>query len=131
MLAPMRGALLSSTLVLAACVSSGDRSITVKHVVENARALDGQVIVVRGWIEGCQRLSCVLYGSPRDVRKEWPYYLSIGPSDWFDVIARRRGPGHITLRARLHDRCIDDPATRAITVCADRPTTLEPLSVVQ
>ena len=119
-------------LALSACVAGpGERPLNVRQVVENARALDGQEIVVSGWIEQCQRLFCSLYDSSEEVGKEWPYFLSIGPSRWFDAFAERHAPTRVTLRARLNNRCISDPGRGNIAVCADRANSLEPLSLVR
>ena len=116
-------------LTLSACVAGPtERALSVRHVVENAHALDGQEILVSGWVEECWRLSCRLWDSADEVEKEWPYYLSIGSSRWFDRFAERHAPTRVTLRARFHDRCISNPVTQLMGVCADRSTTLEPLS---
>ncbi|HEV2746112.1 MAG TPA: hypothetical protein VGW34_02295 [Allosphingosinicella sp.] len=103
----------------------------VKDVVANARALDGQEIEVQGWIEECHRLSCPLYASAEEVGKDWPYLLSVGSSRWFDAFAADNAPTQVTLRARLRDRCINDPAKGIISVCADRANTLEPIRLLQ
>jgi hypothetical protein len=119
-------------LAVCGCVAGPTaRPLSVREVVEGAQALDGREIVVAGWLEDCRPLSCGLYGSAGEVRKEFPYYLSIGRSPWFDSFARRAAPRRIVLRARLHDRCISDPATETIAVCADRSGTLEPLALVR
>jgi hypothetical protein len=115
-------------VALSACVAgSTERALSVKHVVENAQALDGQEILVTGWIEYCHRLSCPLFHSAAEVENDWSYYLSIGGSRWFDAFARRHAPTRVTLRARLNDQCITNPATQIIAVCADRSNTLEPI----
>jgi hypothetical protein len=115
-------------LAVCACVAGPtQRALSVKQVVENAQALDGQEIVVTGWIEYCHRLSCPLFDSAEEVGKDWSYVLSIGRSSWFDAFARRHAPTRVTLRARLNNRCISDPATRIIAACADRANTLEPI----
>ena len=123
--------LLFSVLALSACAAGSVRPLSVRQVIENAEALDGREILVSGWIEECNRLSCPLYGSADEVGKDWPYVLSIGASRWFDSFARRRAPTQVTLRARVRDRCISDPAAEAIALCADRSDTLEPLSLVR
>ena len=119
-------------VALSACVSgASQRPLSVRHVVQNAEALDGREVVVTGWIDECLRLSCPLYADPEDVGKAWPIYvLSIGASRWFDAFARLHAPTRITLRARVHDHCISDPAANVIAVCTDRPSTLEPLGLV-
>ena len=120
-------------VALSACVAGPtERALSVKQVVENAQALDGQEILVTGWIEHCHRLSCPLFDSAEEVGKEeWSYVLSIGRSTWFDSFARRHAPTRVTLRARLNNRCISNPATRIIAACADRSNTLEPLGLPQ
>jgi hypothetical protein len=119
-------------LLLAACATvAPPRPLTVRQVVENAEALDGKVILVSGWLPYCHRLSCGLYGSREEVAKDFAYYLSIGGSRWFDAAALRLEPGFIVLRARLHNKCISDPADGTIAVCADRSGTLEPLALVR
>ena len=117
---------------LSACVAGPTaRPLTVREVVENAHAFDGKEIVVTGWLEQCQRLSCGIFASAEEVEKDFPYYLSIGRSSWFDAFAQYAAPRRITLRARLHDRCISNPATQIIAACADRGGTLEPLALVR
>lgn len=103
----------------------------VREVVENAQALDGQEVVVFGWLEHCQRLSCGIYASAEEVEKDFPYYLSIGPSHWFDSFAKRTARTQVVLRARVHDRCISNPATGIISACADRAGTLEPIALIR
>ena len=119
-------------VALSACVSGrSERPLSVRHVVQNAEALDGREIVVTGWIDECRHLSCTLYAGPEDVGKAWPIYiLSIGASPWFDAFARLHAPTRITVRARVHNHCISDPAADVIAACADRPNTLEPLGLV-
>jgi hypothetical protein len=105
--------------------------MTVREIVQNARVLDGREVVVSGWLEQCQPLSCGLYASAAEVRKDFPYYLSIGPSRWFDAFARRAGAANVVLRARVHDRCISEPSTQVVAACADRAGSLEPLALVR
>jgi hypothetical protein len=119
-------------LLLSACVTGPvERPLSVREIVENAEALDGQEIVVSGWLDRCDRLSCVIYSSANEVGKDWAYFLSIGPSPWFDAFAKRAAPGRIILRARFKDRCVSDPATQTIELCTDRATTLEAISLVR
>ncbi len=119
-------------LALSGCVAGlTERPLGVRDVVENARALDGQEIVVSGWLQHCQRLSCGIYASAKEAEKDWPYYLSIGPSRWFDTFAQRAAPTRIVLRARLHNRCISNPATQIVGACTDRGDTLEPLALIR
>jgi hypothetical protein len=124
------------TLLLALAVQASaapsEWALTVREVMERAEAYDGREIVVTGWIDRCERLSCALYASREEAKKESPrYWLSIGASAWFDAFARRRAPGRITLRARLDDRCVTDPADDIIAICADRVNSLNPLAVVK
>ena len=122
----MKRALPALLLALSACASAPtERPLTVRHVVLNAEALDGQEILVTGWIEECWRLSCPLWHSADEVGKDWPFYLSIGSSKWFDRFAQDNAPMRVTLRARFHDKCIVNPVTQIIGVCADRSETLE------
>ncbi|HEX6375587.1 MAG TPA: hypothetical protein VFZ91_07685 [Allosphingosinicella sp.] len=121
-----------SLLALSGCMAGAtERPLSVREVVENARTLDGREIVVAGWLERCQSRSCGIHASADEVGDDFPYYLSIGPSRWFDSFARRTAPTRIVLRARLHDRCISDPAARIIAACADRAGTLEALAVIR
>lgn len=121
-----------AVLALSACVAPPTgRPLTVRDVVENAQALDGKEVLVSGWLERCERLSCGIFGSEEEVEKRFPYYLSIGRSEWFDASAKRAAPGRIVMRARVHDKCISDPAAGAIAVCADRSGTLEPLALIR
>lgn len=119
-------------LLLAGCVNiSSERTLSVREVVENARTLNGQEIKVAGWLESCQPLSCGIFGSAEEVDSDFPYYLGIGRSAWFDSVARQHAPGQIVLRARVRDVCISDPATGIIAACADRSGTLEPLALIK
>ena len=115
-------------LVLSGCVASPtERALSVREVVQNAPGLDGREILVTGWIEYCWRLSCPLFESAADVWKDDGYFLSIGSSRGFDAFAAPQAPARVTFRARVHDRCISDPATGTIAACADRAGTLEPI----
>ena len=123
---------LALALACSPCATgSAHNPLSVRQVVENARALDGQKIVVTGWIEYCHRRSCPLFGSPEDVGAEWPYVLAIGRSSWFDAFARHNAPVRVTLLAKVNDLCITDPATRIIAACADRSNTLEPIRLAR
>lgn len=109
-----------------------ERPMTVREVMERAEALDGREIVVSGWVEECRRLSCPLFQSRREARREWPrYWLSVGSSPWFESFARRNVPGRMTLRARLDARCVTDPRTEVIALCSDRAGSLHPLAIVR
>jgi hypothetical protein len=120
-------------LALSACVAGPpERPLSVRYVVENAGVLDGRDIVVSGWLQACQHLSCSLYDSAEEAGKDSPsYFLSIGRSPWFDSFARRSAPTRITLRARVDASCISDPATGVFALCTDRPNSLEPLGLVR
>lgn len=116
----------------AAVPAQGERPLSVREVMENAGTLDGREIVVSGWIEECHRLSCTLYASRREARKDWPdYWLSIGSSGWFDSFAARNAPTRVTLRARFDARCVTDPASGIIALCADRVNSLAPIALVE
>lgn len=118
-------------LVLAACATSSTTDVlSVRDVVERARSLNGQEVLVSGWLQSCQTFSCGLYGSQSEVVRSAPYYLSIGPSRWFDSFASRAGPRQVVIRGRVHDLCISDPANDVIAACSDRPASLEPLAVI-
>jgi hypothetical protein len=128
----MKRALPALLLALSACATSpAERPLSVRHVVLNAEALDGQEILVTGWVEECGHFGCPLWHSPREIGKEWPYRLSIAASKWFDRYADLNAPMRVTLRARFHDRCISDPVSQTIGVCTDRGSNLEPLSRVR
>jgi hypothetical protein len=128
----MKRALPALLLALAACASvPTERALGVRHVVENAEELNGQEILVTGWVEECGRFGCPLWDSPSEVGKEWPYRLSIAASKWFDRYAEQNAPMRVTLRARFHYRCISDPVSQTIGVCTDRGSNLEPLSRVR
>jgi hypothetical protein len=124
----MRPILPALVLTLSACASApAERPLSVRYVVENAEALDGREILVTGWVEECWRLGCALWDSRNEMKKDWPYYLPIGASRWFDRFAEDNAPTRVTLRARFHNRCIANPVTQVIGVCADRSDTLEVL----
>jgi hypothetical protein len=118
--------------IIALAAGAGTPPLTVREIMENAEALDGQEILVSGWVEECRRLSCTLYASRREARRTLPrYWLSIGRSAWFDAFARRHGPGRITLRARFDADCVTDPRSDVVALCADRVNSLSPLAVVR
>jgi hypothetical protein len=121
------------SVTLSACVTGGDsRPWTVRQVVEKAEVLNGTEVVVAGWLETCQRLSCALYDSPAEATKDGPTaYLSVGSSDWFDAEARRNGPAHVIIRARVDSRCISDPRQNVMKLCTDRPGDLHPLEIIR
>ncbi|HEX8381204.1 MAG TPA: hypothetical protein VF619_11735 [Allosphingosinicella sp.] len=119
-------------VLLSGCVAGPtERPLSVEEVVENASALNGREIVVVGWLDQCFRFSCGIYASAKEAKKDFPYYLSIGRSRWFDSFAQRAAPTRIALRARLDDRCISNPATEIIALCTDRSGTLEPLALIR
>lgn len=119
-------------LTLAACDGGpAERPLTVQEVVENAHDLDGRVIVLSGWLQHSQPLSCGIFASAEEVEKDFPYYLSIASSRRFDRSAEGAAPRPIVLRARLWNRCISNPATELIAACGDRAGTLQPLNLVR
>ena len=116
----------------ASAAESTERPLSVREVMENAEALDGREISVSGWVQECHSLSCSLYASRREARRQEPrYWLSIGSSPWFDAFARRNAPARVTLRARFDARCVSDPADGVIALCADRVRSLDPLAIVE
>ena len=119
-------------LALGGCVTTArEPPLSVQQVVEQAEALDGREITVSGWIHECRPRGCALYGSRKDVDNDSSFFLSIGPSAWFDEWAEEYGSRRITFRARLDAFCIiDDPRPDIIRVCADRAPTLQPIRVV-
>lgn len=111
---------------------TAERPLTVRHVMENAEALDGREIVVSGWMEECMGLSCELWASRAESRRHPPrYFLSIGSSTWFDALAQRSTPRQVTLRARFSAHCVTDPRADVIAACTDRPRSLDPLVIVR
>lgn len=116
----------------ASAAEPATRPMTVREMMEKTEALDGQEIVVTGWVRECRRFSCILYqsrrGSRRDDRRYW---LSIGASAWFDAFARRNLPGRVTLRARFDASCVIDPRDDVIALCTDRASSLGPLAIVR
>jgi hypothetical protein len=118
--------------LFAFAVQAAERPLSVREVMESAEAFDGQEVLVSGWVEECQPLSCILYASRREGRRDWPrYWLSIGSSTWFDAFARRNAPGPVTLRARFSARCVTDPRSGVIALCADRVNSLDPLAIAR
>ena len=117
---------------LGGCVTHhSQHPMTVQQVVQEARTLDGQEVVVTGWLQECRRLSCPLYASAEEAEKEQPSFLSIGPSVWFDPLSLHLARTRITLRARFNSRCVSDPASGVIAVCTDRPASLEPIRMIR
>jgi hypothetical protein len=128
----MKHVLLLSLLAVLGCLAGPSASpLTVREVVVEAQSLNGREIIVEGWLEQCQRLSCPLFATPEDVRSDDPYFLSIGSAPWFDIEMREAMPTWIVLRARFHDICVIDPASRIYAACSDRPETLEPLALIR
>ena len=128
----MKYLLLLSLLAVAGCLAGPSASpLTVREVIDEAQSLDGREIIVEGWLDQCQRLSCPLFASSEDTRSDDPYFLSIGSAPWFDIEMRVATPTWIVLRARFHDLCVNDPASGNYAVCSDRPETLEPLALIR
>jgi hypothetical protein len=124
--------LLLSLALQASAPAPRERVLSVREVMENIELHDGREIVVTGWIDRCERLSCSLFDSKAEARKEWPrYWLSIGAKAWFDDFAGDRAPARITLRARFDARCVTDPREDLIAVCADRSNSLNPIAIVR
>ena len=125
---------LLALLLAAQAASAGtvEGPLSVRQVMEHAEALDGQEIIVSGWVEECLGLSCGLWASRAESRRHLPrYWLSIGSSAWFDAFARRTTPGWVTLRARFDARCVTDPKTGVFVLCADRVRSLDPIAIVR
>ena len=124
--------LLLSLALQASAPSPRERVLSVREVMENIELYDGREIVVTGWIDHCERLSCSLFASKAEVKKEWPRYrLSIGTKAWFDEFASDRAPARITLRARFDARCVTDPRDNEIAICADRVNSLNPIAIIR
>ena len=124
--------LLSLALQASAPPPPRERVLSVREVMENIELYDGRVIVVTGWIDHCEYLSCSLFASKAEVKKEWPRYgLSIGASPWFDAFVLDRAPARITFRARFDGRCVTDPRDNVIALCTDRVRSLNPIAIVR
>lgn len=118
----MRATLL--LLGLCGCATANvEAPMTVAEVRRNVGALDGQAVLVTGWLAECRGLNCTLWPSVPDPKASGIQAPSIGRRDWFDRSAADHAPGRITFRARVHHECIDVDA-----VCLGRPEMLEPLS---
>jgi hypothetical protein len=120
-------------LALAACTTaSEERPWTVRQVLENRQSLNGKTIVLKGWSDSCQRLSCTLYDSPDEVRKERAnYWVSVGGYPSFDQAAAARVPSYVVMVARVKTRCMNDPSGETIALCADRPSSIVPLRILR
>jgi hypothetical protein len=119
-------------LALAATqAGASERPWTVRQVIENAELLDGREVIVAGWLQACQRLSCPLFNSPEEAKGQSPaYHLSVGGNGWFDHDARRYAPSYVILKARVDARCINDPSQDVIALCTDRPSSLRPVRII-
>lgn len=124
MLTSLRMRWLLLLLGLPGCATAfPEAPMTVAEVRQNLSELDGQSVLVTGWIAECGGLNCTLRSSAPDSNASSVQSLSIGRRDWFDRAASGRAPGQITFRARVHRECIEADA-----VCLGRPEMLEPLS---
>ena len=111
-----------------------ERVWSVREVMDNRHMVHGKTITVRGWMQHCQRLSCVLYDSPKEVSTgpaSIGYWLGVGGYPSFDRDAATHIPGYVLLTARVDTGCMNDPRNEVIAVCTDRATALSPVGIVR
>ena len=104
--------LATASLALAGSVAGAqdDRSITVQDLLRDQAKLNGQIVVVRGYIRECTAQSCSLYWRQQDWSSaRSPYFVSIGPDAAFDAATRGHLPGKVTVKGQLDARCANNP----------------------
>jgi hypothetical protein len=118
---------LSSVLVLGCATVSQPPKVTVTQVTSNFAAYDGQVVLVRGWLDECHELSCGLFASRAEAvkRQYGDQMLSIGSTRSFDDKAVGRGPVEIVLKVKVDGEC----RLNQNIICTDRAHELVPISV--
>jgi hypothetical protein len=106
--------------------------MSVRQVLADQHKLDGQTVLVRGWMIACRTMWCRLTQSPGDPGRlpEGPYQLSVGGDDAFQRDADSTAPAEIILKAKVDASCRQVPGEEAIPVCADG-TDLQPIEIVR
>lgn len=129
------GIALAVILGMAAPAAAAD-TLGVAEVVAGRTALDGQVILVRGWVDSCARRSCAPFPTlaAAAAKGSTPPFLSIAASPLIDERVAPLAHAEIILRARFDSRCLGaDPAgpkPKTLVVCTDRASVLDPIAVV-
>ncbi len=115
-------------LSASAGAAQDDKSITVQDLLRDQGKLDGQSVVVRGYIRECGAQSCNLYWRQQDWSTHSPYFVSVAPDAAFDGATRGHLPGKVTVKAQLDKRCANNPP--AFGTCPGRPAVLTHPEVV-
>jgi hypothetical protein len=90
--------------------AQADKSMTVQDLLRDQAKLNGQTVVVRGYLRECTAQSCFLYWRQQDwSSRRSPYYVSIGPDAAFDAAARGHLPAKVTVKGQLDARCANNP----------------------
>jgi hypothetical protein len=106
-----------------------DKSITVQDLLRDQGKLNGQTVVVRGYLRECTAQSCFLYWRQQDwSSRRSPYYVSIGPDAAFDAAVSGHLPAKVTVKGQLDTRCANNPPK--FSTCPGRAAALTHPEVV-
>ncbi len=99
---------------------------TIAQIRADPDRFHGRQVVVRGWMNACQNLSCSIKRNPNPMRNEWKDKLSIDANPSFDKIVVDWLPSEIEVSATVDATCF-----RGDVICMDRAPDLRGAKLLQ
>ena len=125
--------MIAAVLGAAALAAATVPAMSVANVRNNLHALDGKTVVVHGWLDRCEKLSCGLFPSLAAARAcdYGGVMLSVAASPVVDGRAAELALREVQIEGVLSDRCRAPTADGTITVCSDRAPDFTPTRLVK
>ena len=136
------GALIVALAGCATAPTASNQPLQVTDIIEHARQLDGEEILVRGWLSTCVPTACTVWLS-KMAKERWnPSVpmpaLSIARDVHFDLAVAKKLPATVVLKARVNAKCLEarqrahTGRTEDIVECIQhRPTELIPVRLIE
>lgn len=123
--------MMSLALLLAVATAAPGTPMSVTDALSKLHALNGKKVVVHGWLDRCERLSCALFPTLAAARQR-DYSgprLSLAGTHVVDDRAAELAHREIVIEGVISDRC-HQAANGEIVVCTDRAPDLTPIRIL-